>query len=61
MGPSLPVGPSQLEDMKAAVVADLAPDAVGRLGHRMSVEGHRVVLLHEDVERPGKHQWEAPA
>ena len=52
MSPSLPVGPGELEDVKAAIVADLAPDAVGRLGHGMAVEGHRVVLLHEDVERP---------
>ncbi len=37
--------------MQPALVAHLAPDAVGGLRHRVAVEGQQVVVLDEDVVR----------
>ncbi len=43
--------PGQLEKMKAPLVADPGTDAVCRLGHRVAMEGERVLILYVDVER----------
>ena len=49
---SLSGGPGDLEEVKSALVADAAPDAVGRLRHRMPVKRQLVVLFDKDVVRP---------
>lgn len=49
---SLSGGPGDLEQVESALVADAAPDAVGRLRHRMPVKRQLVVLFDKDVVRP---------
>ena len=50
MRAALPRGPCDLEEVEAALVADLGADAVGRLRHGVTVEGQLVVRLDVDVE-----------
>ena len=50
VGSSLHGGPSNLEEVEATVVANLASDAISRLGDGMPVQGQRVILLQDDVE-----------
>ena len=49
---SLSGGPGDLEQVESALVADAAPDAVGRLGHRVPMERQLVALFEKDVVRP---------
>lgn len=52
MGSSLGLRPGDLEDVEAAIVANLASDAVGGLSNGMAVEGQRIVLLQIKVGGP---------
>ena len=52
MSSSLPGRPGHLEEVQTPFVSDPAPNAVGGLGHRVSVEGQLVIFLHEDVVGP---------
>jgi len=49
---ALPRRPVQLPDVESARETHPTADAVGALSHRVPVERQRVVLLHEDVQRP---------
>ena len=50
---SLPRWPSDFEKMEASLVANAAPDAVRRLGNRVTVKRQLVVVLDENVVRSG--------
>ncbi len=52
----LPRGPGELEQVQAALVADLAPYGVRGLGNGVSVEGKEVVLLDKDIEGPANER-----
>lgn len=47
---SLAVGPRDFPEVDSGREADLASDAVCRLGHRVSVDGEDVVVLDENVQ-----------
>ena len=46
---SLPSGPGELEDVKTALIADFASDAIRTLRNWVSVEGQLVIFFNEDV------------
>ena len=50
MGSSLYGGPSDLEEVKATVVSNLASGPVSGLSDGMAVKGQRVAVLQDDVE-----------
>ena len=54
--PPHPGRPVHLKDVQPSLVADLGSDAVGRLGHGVTVERQLVVVLHEDVVRPEERE-----
>ena len=54
---SLSRRPGNLEDVKAALVADLASNGIRRLSDRMPMERQLVIFLHENVERPEEWIW----
>lgn len=52
MSTPLPGGPSDFKEVKAPLVPNLGPDAVGGLGDWVPVEGELVVFLDKNVVRP---------